>query len=90
MNRPRGASDLPRNTRAWPSPTQVVPIRVSKPEVKMEPAGIQVSTVSATPGSVDSHELPHFRFGGSHVSRPHFRFSGSHVTQPYFRYVVFM
>ena len=66
---------------------QVISIGVIKPQAKMEPAGIQDSTVSATSGSEDSREPPQFWFGGSHVSRPHFRFSGCHMLCPHYWFI---
>ena len=86
MNRPMRASDLPHHTRDLPRPRQVVPIWVIKPQAKMEPSGIQDSTVRATSSSADSHELHNFRIGGTHVNcthfqlRRHFLFGDSHVT----------
>ena len=79
---PQGASDLPCHTSALPRPMQVVPFRVIKPQAKMAPAGIQDSTVSATSGSADSREPPHFRFRGSDVKWPHFRLGTGHVIFP--------
>ena len=45
---------------------------------------IQDGAGQASSSSVDSHDPPHFWYGGSQLTRTHFRFHGCQVTQPQF------